>query len=641
MNLATSPDGKSPDDTVDDEIYACLDPANPVSFFLFAGAGSGKTRSLVQTVGRLRQAHGRKLWLRGQRLAVITYTNAACDEIKQRLEFDPLIAVSTIHSFAWSLIGGFNEDIKAWLRKNLTEELEELEEAQRKGREGTKASADRVRSIESKRERLNTLDQIRRFIYSPDGDNRERESLNHSEVIAITAAFLTEKPALQNILICKYPYLFIDESQDANRHLMDAFLTVQGKYPSRFCLGLFGDTMQRIYADGKVDLPASLPADWRQPAKYMNHRSPARVVQLINKIRSAVDRHAQTSRSDAHEGVVRLFIVPADTRDKFQAESAVARRMAEITGDMAWDGAEADTKTLTLEHHMAARRVGCLELFGPLYAVDRLRTGLLDGSLPGLHFFIHDVLPLVDAKQRNDAFAIAAIVRSRSPLLDRRHLKKAGEDQPAVLKQARDAVGALLSLWSDGSSPKLSAILRSIHNSGLFAVPESLRVLAAGGDTSASEGPAANDASEVDDEDQDEVIAAWEKSLDVPFTQLVSYAKYISGEAPFDTHQGVKGLEFPRVMVIVDDEEARGFLFSYDKLLGAKRKSDADLKNELMGKETSVDRTRRLFYVICSRARSSLAIVHYSSDPKSVTEHAVAEGWFGRDEIEIIERCYA
>ncbi|CAM5211552.1 hypothetical protein CDEF62S_05024 [Castellaniella defragrans] len=32
---------------VDKEIKGCLDPQAPRSFFLFAGAGSGKTRSLV------------------------------------------------------------------------------------------------------------------------------------------------------------------------------------------------------------------------------------------------------------------------------------------------------------------------------------------------------------------------------------------------------------------------------------------------------------------------------------------------------------------------------------------------------------------------------------------------------------------
>ena len=40
---------------VDDEIYSCLDLDNPKSFFLFAGAGSGKTRSLVEVLKRFRE----------------------------------------------------------------------------------------------------------------------------------------------------------------------------------------------------------------------------------------------------------------------------------------------------------------------------------------------------------------------------------------------------------------------------------------------------------------------------------------------------------------------------------------------------------------------------------------------------------
>lgn len=45
---------KAPSD-VDEEIYSCLDLDNPKSFFLFAGAGSGKTRSLVEALRRFRK----------------------------------------------------------------------------------------------------------------------------------------------------------------------------------------------------------------------------------------------------------------------------------------------------------------------------------------------------------------------------------------------------------------------------------------------------------------------------------------------------------------------------------------------------------------------------------------------------------
>jgi DNA helicase II / ATP-dependent DNA helicase PcrA len=89
-------------------------------------------------------------------------------------------------------------------------------------------------------------------------------------------------------------------------------------------------------------------------------------------------------------------------------------------------------------------------------------------------------------------------------------------------------------------------------------------------------------------------------------------------------------------MVIIDDRDARGFLFSYEKLFGTKEKSDADRKNESQGAETTIDRTRRLFYVTCSRAVDSLAIVAYSEKPGMVKARVLAEGWFESDEVEVL-----
>ena len=101
----------------------------------------------------------------------------------------------------------------------------------------------------------------------------------------------------------------------------------------------------------------------------------------------------------------------------------------------------------------------------------------------------------------------------------------------------------------------------------------------------------------------------------------------------FATHQGVKGLEFDRVMAIYDDSSARGKIFSYEKSLGASALSEADLKNIREGKETSVERTMRLLYVTCSRAKESLAIVAYTSSPNKVREFCIDKGWFEDSEI--------
>lgn len=128
-------------------------------------------------------------------------------------------------------------------------------------------------------------------------------------------------------------------------------------------------------------------------------------------------------------------------------------------------------------------------------------------------------------------------------------------------------------------------------------------------------------------------ISILSAALNSPFSEVERYWKYINGQASFDTHQGVKGLEFERVMVIIDDNAARSNIFSYDKLFGLQSRSDTDIKNESEGKASSLDRTRRLLYVTCSRAMDSLAIVYYTDDVEKVYSALLNNTWFNQEEI--------
>jgi DNA helicase II / ATP-dependent DNA helicase PcrA len=618
------------DDHVDVEIAACLDMNRPKSFFMFAGAGSGKTRSLANALRHIEKAYGTQLRLSGRRVAVITYTNAARDEIMRRVKSDAIFNVRTIHSFAWELIGNFHADIREWLRGELVRDIAELRDLLAKGRQGTKAAVNRQEQIESKSRRLANLDQIRVFTYNPTGDNRERNALNHSEVIKICASFLMHKPLMCEILVNQYPFLLIDESQDTNKLLVDALMAVEESHQGRFSLGLLGDTMQRIYNEGKEKIEAALPARWEKPAKKLNHRSPRRIIQLINQIRGQVDDHEQEPRSDAIDGYVRMFVFPANVAEPSAKEDMVRAQMATITGDGAWKTQD-QCKILTLEHMMAARRMGFDKMFEPLYQVDDLRTGLLDGTLGATRFFTHTILPLVTARQRGDEFGTMRAVRDNSPLL-KPDAFDGTTDPLEPLKRAQDAVASLLTLW-ETEEPTCGDILENVAASGLFDIPDSLQPM-----LRARQAPDADGVPQADNTDPEadtlpEREVALGAFLEAPFSQIAPYASYVSDKAPFGTHQGVKGLEFDRVMVVMADEESRGFLFGYDKLLGSREPTAADLKNEREGKETSVDRTRRLLYVTCSRARKSLALVAYTENPDSVKAHLIESGWFREDEI--------
>lgn len=620
------------DKHVDEEIYECLRVEKPKSFFLFAGAGSGKTRTLVNVLTDFKAEYGKRLRLQRKKVAVITYTNAACDEIIHRLDYDPIFQVSTIHSFAWDLIKNFTPDIKTWVVTNLKEEIAKLEDEQSRSRDlKNKTSVARAKSILSKNKRLENLPSIKAFKYNPNGDNITKDSLNHAEVINLAAKFILDKPLMQDIVASQYPIILIDESQDTIEKLIDSFFSLQKNKKDVFSLGLFGDTMQRIYFDGKEKLGENLPPDWVTPAKRMNHRSNKRIITLINAIRKNDDGQVQQPRAEKPEGFVRLFLCKRG-KDKESIEADIAKKMEEVTGDPLWNSSEDSNRmTLILEHHMAARRMGFSTLFEPLYKEQRLATGVLDGTLAGLTFFTKIILPLIEAYEQTDEFAKARIIKEHSVFLKKDELKKSLE-QFENLKKSKDALVALFNLWDGNANPSLKSILQSVRESGIFQVPESLLPILSK-DESKEAVVASDDDNEPDEDSITNVFTAWETALEAPFSEIRAYNLYLSKDSQFGTHQGVKGLEFDRVMLIMDDEESRGFSFSYDKLFGAKELSRTDTENLANGIETGIDKTRRLFYVACSRAKQSLAIVAYSDSPATVQANALKYKWFAANEI--------
>lgn len=611
----------------DREISSCLNLDSPKSFFLFAGAGSGKTRSLVTVLQEFRIKNTPFLALRGQKVAIITYTNAACDEIKRRLEFDNSFIVSTIHSFSWELIKTFQNDIRNWVRDNLNKEIIDLEAKQGTGRAGTKAASDRATQIESKKKRLENIETVKKFSYDPNGTNSGRDSLNHAEVISITASFLTERELLKQLLIKKYPILLIDESQDTKKELIEAFFHIQNSYKDRFSLGIFGDTMQRIYTDGKTDLGSNLPDDWSKPTKLINYRCPKRIITLINKIRTNVDQHIQSPAESNPEGFVRFFAIDTNKLiSKLEIEKSIMLQMHALTGDTGWDPSISNIKILTLEHHMAARRGGFLVFFESLYKIEKYRTGLLDGSLPGISFLVQQIIPLIQAKINENKFQVAQIVRKYSPILDSKKLIES-KNQIDDIKKAELAVNDLYDLFfKKEKKPKLIDVLNNIASTSLFIIPDVFAPTLKRSNTG-------NRLNEDDATDKELAVDAWDEALECSFDQIIAYSEYIMDKSIFGTHQGVKGLEFPRVLLILDDEEARGFMFSYDKLFGAKPLSETDTKNISEGKETSIERTQRLFYVTCSRAEKSLAIVAYTKNIEAVKNQVLQNDWFSKDEI--------
>lgn len=382
---------------------------------------------------------------------------------------------------------------------------------------------------------------------------------------------------LQRIIAQRYPILLIDESQDTKKELIDAFFKIQENFSEAFTLGLLGDQKQRIYTDGKENMVNIIPPEWEQPVKKMNYRCAKRIIKLANTIGQDLDIHAeQTPREDAGDGLIRLFVVQQhEGINKDEVEQTVMKIMSDHTADEKWFGKDADVKILTLEHMMAARRMGFDQFFGPLSKVTKYQMTFLQGTVSEVGFFTKEVLPMADSMKEDGRYALE-VLKAYSPLLNRQNTEKPYELYLRCRDEARNVANIV------NSNHTIREVVKSICDSQLLTVPEVVR--------QASMLVVADITDEMEED-----LQAWVMVMDLPINMVRGYDDYVNQRTRFDTHQGVKGLEFDRVMVIIDDSEAKGFLFSYDKLFGVKELTETDIRHIEAGEESSVDRTQRLF----------------------------------------------
>ncbi|WP_237349885.1 UvrD-helicase domain-containing protein [Xanthomonas campestris] len=258
-----------------EEICGYLTEEPPRSYFLFAGAGSGKTRTLVEVLRRLtgvvqHEKGGqlaRRLRMYGRSVRVVTYTKNAVAVIKGRLGDNDLVGVSTIHAFCWELISGFNDDIREALVAVKQAQLEkETAEAAAKPRGITSAKQRDLDEIKADIDAFKLTDV---FIYNPDRETHGAGALAHKHVLDATAWLLRHRSTLQTILKDRHPFILIDESQDTMKGMLDALMSFAEPRGNGLTLGLLGDHRQRIYTDGHSGSPPFSRTLTRRPIKAM------------------------------------------------------------------------------------------------------------------------------------------------------------------------------------------------------------------------------------------------------------------------------------------------------------------------------------------------------------------------------------
>ncbi len=595
-------------------------------FIMIAGAGSGKTTSLIKALNYLKQSRGNQMQRQGQQIACITYTDVAVEEISGDVGHDPLFHVSTIHSFLWSVIKPFQSNLNAWVRQRLAEKIEKAQTKIDKPRTRDATKVKEGAKIDRYRQVLDEIKNVNRFIYGT-GSDYANGILGHSDILKLGPSLITEHDLMRTIVAQRFPVIFVDESQDTAPEFISSLKVLAGSVSSEFCLGFFGDPVQKIYMTGVGNI--ALEDNWRIIEKPENFRCPISVINVINRIRAEADGLEQTrGRMIEQDGVLtpvqgtaRLFIIPADNR-RAERLAGVRTWLSEHNDDHLWqsDEADGDVRMLVIVHRIAASRLGFPNLYSALNdkAPENLKSGVVDGTAWIVRPFIRCLLPLLQAHREGNDFKVMTLLRQYCPRLQSERL--VGHVAAAEFESLKTDLASLNDQLLIGSTVQIGAVLGFIQDREIVKLDDRfIHVLA-----DYAEGSPIGDNAPENSPHRFMRCAAGE---------LWGYQIYIENQSPFATQQGIKGAEFDRVLVVVDDEESTTNSFSYGKYFGLTSLSDRDEANIAEGKESVVDRTRRLFYVCCSRAVQDLAVVIFTTDVAATRAVFDTKGYFDAADI--------
>ena len=579
-------------------VRSCIDGRR--SFAMIAGAGAGKTSSLGDALSRVRDQEGNFLRKHGQRIACITFTKRAVEVIKSRLGFDELYLVSTLHGFLWGQISRFHEDIRQALRESRIPNIIEKAKGDDNGGNSKKAQKAR-KKVERLTQQLALLESVEHFEYSDTNfSDYGKGQIGHDDIIEISTHLLANNETLRRIIGLRFPYIFVDEAQDTFEGIVSGLnLVCSGaELP---LIGYFGDPWQQIYDRSAGDFVP--PGNGEVIKKAENFRSSKSVIRLLNAYRGDIEQYA-AGENAACEGSVEFLLIkaeePTEPRRRYsenQIERALARMDAGVE-DWGWTGRD-DVMKLFLARQMIARRLGFADL-NRLFTGDYASSRAQDAFEEGTHFllkpFLSTLCPLIAAQDQGDERKIINLLRRDSPAFAIDGLN-AEKSLKLMIETSKALVGQFQALWD---TETIGTILRFCIDKQIILPSERLieHLDRAPRDEPFDEG--------LHNIDKGDWLA---DSLFTMAPGTVSrYADYLNSNTAYSTQHGVKGEEYPKVLVVYDDVEAAWNQYSFSKTLTPLT------AGEPTDRQRSI--TQKLAYVSFSRAREDLRVVLFTTDPE-------------------------
>ncbi len=603
---------------MDEEVKEILEHiAQNHHFLLSGGAGSGKTYTMVQVIRAVLDAYP------GANIACMTYTNAAASEIEHRIN-DRRLSVSTIHDFLWNNIQNYQKELKKAII-----ECSRGDEAKIKSKEHPEGLPDGY--FDNREEKVDI--QYKEYVKLKDG------IISHDEILAVAEHMFGHSDRLIDIVKSRYRFIFIDEYQDTHEEVVNILLEFFQRTGKACTIGFFGDSMQAIYDTGigdigryihKENTPEGFVYEVQKP---MNRRCPRSVINLVNKLRT--DGLEQKPIETNVEGTCRFFFSATNDESKLKS----------LLKNDGWDFDSKETKELRLTHNLISAEAGfktLLEIhnFDPILGYrDRVDKhvkelgwdcqGLTFGDLlarleaddqagkkdwtptKGQQTYIDgnkqwfDYAKTIDyqlflkcftAKEQliddnDDDTEKKSVAGSKlSPLM--RHLyrieealrlyadrkfndfiKKTSFKTISRFEQKKELRQAINEIVGLGSDVKIGKVIEIADRMGFCVIDDKLNSYI----------------------EKNEYI--YHRVLDVDYQEVRNVYDYILQQQPFSTQHKSKGLEFNNVLVLLDNGKWSKYNF-------------ASLFTDIKTIDSVKLRTRKLFYVCCTRAKKNLAVFY-------------------------------
>lgn len=620
--------------------------ANGDNFLLSGGAGSGKTYSLVQVIKQVITDNPIS------KVACMTYTNAAVKEIEERVNHKNL-NVSTIHDFLWDSIKHFQKELKSAIINLVNDESV------------TKIKIDDLNNVPDTffdREEPVRI-QYKEYLRLKDG------IISHDELLVISDYLFEKYPKLCDIVKDKYKFIFIDEYQDTHKEVVRILLEHFSKSKKHSIIGFFGDAMQSIYDDGIGNIneyKGDEEGKVKEVKKNQNRRSPQKVISLANRLRT--DGIIQVPSTDVsapnmEDGKVKegkIMFIHSTNED-------ISRVIQFLSEHHDWNFSNAkETKELNLTHNLIADKAGFRTLMD-IYdkdsildfkkrikdyiknngittdfsantfreVVEILQRGKTGKDLsavsptPTMQRFIDNNTDLYQTALNYNYAKFSKIYIDKDQLVDD---KKQDEDDENKKGSQRDnlirhlfKIQTNITLYINKQyneflritdyrkinriedkkilkqnieslieveNKTIEEVIIDAHEKGICVIDEKI------------------------DEFRKEKEYIYNRVKEVKYSEFQKLYDFLEGKTPFSTQHKTKGTEFNNVLVILDNGNWNKYNFE-NLFLGS-------------GTPSVLERTQKIFYVCCTRAKKNLAVFYHNPSPSVV---AKAKTWFGENNV--------